>query len=164
MNDKQLRHQVVDELELKLGPDAANIGVAVKDGIVTLSGHVPDTVKELAAIRSVRHVEGVRAIAQEIEVRYPGSRQTADDEIAARALCALKWDPAVPYDDIQVTVEGGCVTLTGEVDAAEQINAAEKAVRWVIGVKQVASNIAVRPPSTAEVKSMVAVRSHLKAG
>jgi hypothetical protein len=102
MNDKQLRQNVIDELEFEPSVDAANIGVAARDGVVTLSGHVSSYAEKIAAQRATQRVKGVRAIAQEIEVRYPGDKKTADDEIAKRALNILKWDAVVPADSVKV--------------------------------------------------------------
>ena len=98
MTDKYLRQTIVDELEFEPSVDAANIGVAVENGVVTLTGHVGSYAEKVAAERAAERVKGVRAIAENIEVRYPGHKQTADDEIAARALAILGWNVQVPKD------------------------------------------------------------------
>ena len=116
MDAKQLRQNVLDELEFEPSVDAANIGVIANDGVVTLTGHVSSYAEKLAAERAVRHVKGVRAIAQEIEVRYPSDKKTADDEIAKRALSVLKWYATIPQNAVKVTVQRGWITLAGEVD------------------------------------------------
>src|SRR6516165_45715 len=85
MSELQLRQDVVDELEYEPSVDAAHIGVAVDKGVVTLTGHVASYAEKQAAIAAVRRVKGVRAIAEEIEVRYPLDKKTSDDEIAQRA-------------------------------------------------------------------------------
>ena len=90
--------------------DAANIGVAAKDGIVTLTGHVASYAQKLAAEEAVRRVRGAKAIAEEIEVRLPSDKKTADDEIAERALRILSWDTTVPTDEVSIKVERGWVT------------------------------------------------------
>lgn len=85
MDDKQLRHEVTDELEFEPSIDAAHIGVAARNRVVTLSGHVSNYAEKLAAEAATRRIRGVRAVASEIEVRCPGEAKTADDEIAKRA-------------------------------------------------------------------------------
>ena len=163
MQDTKLRQDVIDELEFEPSIEAASIGVTAKDGVVTLSGHVTSYAEKIAAERATRRVKGVRAIAQEIEVRYPGSARTADDEIATRALNALKWIAAVPHEDIKVTVNHGLVTLSGEVAWHYQSDAAENAVRGLIGVTGVANSIALKPQARAvDVKKKIedALRRH----
>ena len=124
MTDLKLRQDVLDELEFEPSVDAAGIGVAVNDGVVTLTGHVSTYAEKLAAERAAKRVSGVRAVAQEIKVRYLGEAKLLDDDIAKRALNILQWDVSVP-DNVQVTVENGLVTLTGEVDWHYQKAAAE---------------------------------------
>ena len=101
MSDIQLRQNVLDELEFEPSIDAAHIGVTVDDGVVTLTGHLSSYAEKIAAEEAVRRVKGVRAIAEEIEVRYPGQKQTSDDEIAKRALNILQWDTFVPHENYQ---------------------------------------------------------------
>jgi osmotically-inducible protein OsmY len=126
MTDKLLRQDVIDELNFVPNVDAADIGVAVSNGVVTLTGHVNNYAQKLGAERAVRQVKGVRAIAEEIEVRYPNDKKTADDQIAERALAILNWDAQIPAESIMVRVERGWVTLTGEVNWQYQRLAAEK--------------------------------------
>jgi osmotically-inducible protein OsmY len=145
MTDIQLRNDVLEELEFEPSLDAANIGVAVDDGVVTLTGHVASYAQKIAAEAAARRVRGVRAIAQEIEVRYPSDVKTSDDEIAQRALSALRWDVTVPEEKISVTVNKGLVTLTGEVPWHFQRGAVENAIRRLMGVTGVVNNIVVRP-------------------
>jgi osmotically-inducible protein OsmY len=145
MNSKQLRQHVIDELEFEPSVDAATIGVAVENGVVTLSGHVPSYAAKLAVERATRRVKGVRAIAQEIEVRYASDKKTADDEIAKRAISIIKWDAMAPSDAIQVTVQRGWVTLSGEVEWQYQRRAAEDAVRRLSGVTGVFNNLSLKP-------------------
>ena len=145
MDDKQLRQNVLDELEFEPSVDAANIGVAVDDGVVTLSGHVLSYAEKLATEQAVRKVKGVRAIAEEIEVRYPSDKTTADDEIAKRALSVLKWHAVIPEDAVKVTVQKGWVTLAGEVNWQFQKKTAEDAVRKLTGVTGVINNISLKP-------------------
>ena len=145
MNGKQLRQNVLDEIEFEPSVDAANIGVAANDGIVTLTGHVSSYAEKLATERAARKVKGVRAIAQEIEVRYPSDKKTADDEIAKRALSILKWYATIPRDPVKVTVQKGWVTLTGEVNWYFEKRNAEDAVRKLSGVIGVTNNISLKP-------------------
>jgi len=145
MSDRDLRRNVLDELEFEPSIDAARVGVAVEDGIVTLSGHVSSYAQKLAAEAAVRRVKGVRAIAEEIEVRHPGDKQTADDEIARRAVEILNWNADAPRDRISITVRDGWVTLQGEVDWQYQKSAAEEQVRRLSGVSGIINNVTIKP-------------------
>ena len=140
MSDIELRQDILDELEFEPSINAADIGVAVENGVVTLSGHVVSYAENLAAEEAVRRVKSVRGIAQEIEVRYPDGNPPLDDEIAKQALSKLRWDTSVPSDKIQLTVRNGLVMLTGEVDWQFERKAAEdahpKTFRYQGGGKQ----------------------------
>jgi osmotically-inducible protein OsmY len=149
MNDKLLRQNVIDELEFEPSIDAANIGVAVEKGIVTLTGHVPNYLQKTTAERAVWRVKGVKAIAQEIEVRFPQEKRSADDQIAERALSLLAWDASVPKDAIRVKVQNGWVTLEGDVNWQYQRTAAEADIRKLSGVIAVTNNIAIKPTAQA---------------
>lgn len=144
-DDLQLQQRVLDELEFEPSVKAAHIGVAVRDGVVTLSGHVESYTEKYAAERATRRVKGVRAVAMELDVRLPEDRKIADDEIAGRAVQMLKWDASVPADRIMVRVEHGMVTLGGEVEWAFQRNAAEHDIHKLSGVRAVINNIVVAP-------------------
>jgi osmotically-inducible protein OsmY len=146
MNDEILRQHVIDELEFEPALDAANIGVAVSGHVVTLTGHVTSYAQKLAAERAARRVKGVRAIAEEIEVRFADEKKVHDDEIAARALSIIAWDTTIPDDRIQVKVQHGWITLTGHADWNHQKVAAEEAVRKLSGVRGVTNRIEVAPP------------------
>lgn len=151
MSDElNLRQRVVDELEFDPALNAAHIGVAVRGGVVTLTGHVETFAEKFAAERAVRRVKGVTAVAQEIEVHLPDDKKTADDEIAQRAVRILQWDVAVPSGSIAVKVEHGVVTLTGSVHWAFQRAEAEYDVRKLSGVKGVVNSITVRPEVRTE--------------
>lgn len=149
MDDIILRQDIIDELEFEPSIDAANIGVAVEDGVVTLTGHVPTYAQRATAEDVVRRVKGVRGIAQEIEVRPFGANRTADDEIAKRALNTIRWNTVVPKDSVQVKVQQGWVTLTGKVGWHYQRTAAADAVRNLAGVIGVNNSIEVKPPASA---------------
>lgn len=149
MTDRNLHQAVLDEFEWDPSFNAAHIGVAVEGGIVTLSGHVASYAEKLAAERAAKRVAGVRGVAQEIEVRYPSDKKTADDQIAKRALDILSWDTTIPEDKISVTVQKGWVTLSGEVNWGYQRIQAENAVRRLSGVTGVTNAIAVTTSARA---------------
>ena len=145
MSDMALRQDIIDELDFDPSVDSANIGVAVSGGVVTLSGHVSNYSEKLAAEKAAQRVRGVRAIAQEIVVRHPNDKKTADDQIAERALSSIAWDARIPATDIKVKVAQGWVTLTGHVNWYYQGVAAESAVRRLSGVIGVTNLIEVKP-------------------
>jgi osmotically-inducible protein OsmY len=152
-NDLQLRQDVLDELEFEPSVNAAHIGVTANHGVVTLTGFVTSYAEKTAAERAARRVKGVRAIAEEIEVRLPSDTKRADDEIAARAVDILKWQVGVPADRIGVKVEKGVVTLTGEVDWQFQKTEADHIVHKLSGVVDVVNEVRVASPVHAyEVK------------
>lgn len=149
MDDLALRTRVEDELAFEPSLDAANIGVAAENGIVTLTGHVTSYAEKMAAEHAVRRVRGVRGIAQEITVRYPADKKTADDEIAARALKIIDWNTTIPTGRVQVKVQNGWVTLSGEVEWYFQMTGAEEAVHKLSGVVGISNRIVVRPRVSA---------------
>lgn len=144
MNDLQLKQAVVDELEFDPAIEAAHVTAFVHDGVVTLTGYVTDYVQKHAAEQAVRRVKGVRAVAQEIEVRLRGDKQLSDDEIASRAARILDWDLRLPRKAIAVTVESGVVTLAGCVPWDYLRRNAEADVRKLSGVVAVSNQIVVR--------------------
>ncbi len=145
MDDIELRQAILDELEFEPRFDAADIGVAVEDGVVSLSGHVRSYAEKLAVHTAVQRVHGVRAIADNIEVRFPGMPKVADDEIAKRAADILKWDAMVPEEKIQITVRNGFVTLKGNVEWQYQRTAAEDAIRKLSHITGVSNLIEITP-------------------
>lgn len=156
MSDRQLRQDIIDELEFEPSVDAAHIGVAVDGGVVTLSGHVASYAQKLAAEAAARRVKGVQAIAQEIEVRYPDERKTADDEIAKRACDILRWNAVVPRDSVQITVRAGWVTLSGQVGWQYQKSAAEDQIRKLSGVLGIVNNLTIKPRvQSADIKRKI---------
>lgn len=150
-DDKQLQARVIDELDWEPSVDSAHIGVAAKNGVVTLTGFVPSYSEKAAAERAARRVVGVKAIAEEIEVRLPDAPKHADDEIAERATKILAWDIEVPDETISVKVETGLVTLTGTVAYQFQKAAAEADVRRLGGVRGVINLIRLEPVSRPSV-------------
>jgi osmotically-inducible protein OsmY len=156
MTDAQLRQDVIHALEFEPSVDAAHIGVTAEKGVVTLTGHVASYAEKLAAEDVARGVKGVRAIAQEIEVRYPDHKHTADDEIAERAVKILAWTSAVPAGAVTVTVAKGWVTLTGEVSWQYQKRVAENAVHKLSGVIGIVNRITLKPAVTvSDVKEKI---------
>jgi len=156
ISDLQLRQDVLDELEFEPSVNAAHIGVTADRGVVTLTGFVTSYAEKTAAERTARRVKGVKAIAEEIEVRLPSDRKRADDEIAARAIDILKWQVGLPANRIKVKVEKGIVTLTGEVDWQFQKTEADHVVHKLSGVVDVLNQIRVTAPLEAvEVKQKI---------
>ncbi|HKM73920.1 MAG TPA: BON domain-containing protein [Stellaceae bacterium] len=155
-SDLQLRQDVLDELEFEPSVNAAHIGVTANHGVVTLTGFVTTYAEKTAAERAARRVKGVKAIAEEIEVRLPSDLKRADDEIAARAIDFLKWQVGLPADRIRVKVEKGVVTLTGEVDWQFQKTEADHVVHKLSGVVDVVNQIRIASPVYAvEVKEKI---------
>ena len=147
-DDVTLRRDVLAELEYDPSIDARKIGVAVEDGIVTLTGEVSTFAEKWNAERAVERVEGVRGIVNKIEVRIVGDYSDAD--IAREAADALRWNLMVPPGKVIPKVENGYITLTGEVNYDFQRRAAEKAVRYIPGVKGVINLITIKPKVEAE--------------
>ena len=145
MTDLELKKAVEAELDFEPSINAAEIGVAVKDGIVTLTGRVDSYWAKVAAERAVFRVAGVNAVANDLEVRLPTASERTDEDIARAARNALEWDVLLPSDTIRVAVSKGWVTLEGTVDWQYQKQAAERAVRGLTGVRGVSNLIEVKP-------------------
>jgi len=143
--DRRLQQQVQDEIAFDPSVNAAHVGVTAEKGVVSLSGHVGSLAEKQAAEHAARRVRGVKAIASELEVRWPEEKKTADDEIAARALRILEWDALVAPNPIKVKVSHGIVTLSGETDWDFQRVEAERDMRKLGGVKAVVNEIRLRP-------------------
>jgi len=143
--DAKLQQDVMKELQWEPTIKAAEIGVAVKDGVVTLSGYVDNYVKKSAAERAATRVFGVRAVAENIQARLPGSLKRSDEDLAGAVANVLEWNVLVPHDRVKVKVQEGLVTLTGEVDWGYQKFAAEEAVRYLMGVVWFSNQITVKP-------------------
>ncbi len=155
ITDSELQRDVLDELKWDPAVNAAHIGVSAKNGVVTLSGYVPSYGEKYAAERAAKRVYGVMAVANELEVKLPGSSQRTDEDIAAACVNALKSSISIPSDKIKVVVSKGWVTLEGEVEWQYQKRAAENAVRYLTGVIGV-SNLVVKPHvSPTEIKSKI---------
>lgn len=155
-SDAQLQRDVLDELSWEPSVDAAHIGVSVKDGVVTLSGHVPSYAEKFGAELAARRVYGVKAVANELDVKLPGSSVRSDEDLAAAAVKALESNVFVPPNTVKPIVRDGWITLEGEVEWAYQKNAAESAVRYLTGVRGVTNGITIKPRVTpAEVKAKI---------
>lgn len=139
--DTELMSDVQAELDWDSSVDNRGIVAAVKDGIVTLAGHVGSYVDKWAAEKAVKGVAGVRAVANDIEVKIGTTGQRSDREIAEAAVNALKSNVSVPASDIKTIVNDGWVTLEGKAATWYQKNAAENAVRNLWGVKGIVNNI-----------------------
>jgi osmotically-inducible protein OsmY len=156
--DSDIKREVEDELRWDPGVDATNFAVAVKDGVVTLTGFVTSYAQKFAAERAVKRVAGVFGVANDIEVRLPGVDERPDPDIARDVAAELKiWLPN-SWQNIKVVVKNGWVTLEGEVEWNYQREYAERAVRWIKGVKGVSNLIRLKPketPSPAEIKEKI---------
>ena len=160
--DKELQRDVIDELNWTPALSNEEIGVAVKDGVVTLSGAVSNYVKKYDAERAAEKVHGVKAVAVDIDVKLPASSFHSDTDIAHEAVNALKWDVQVPDDKITLRVEDGCVILDGKVEWQYQRAAAERAVRYLSGVKSVSNFIAVSPKKVSTFDVSQKIRAAFK--
>jgi osmotically-inducible protein OsmY len=146
-SDMEIRHDV--EAELGWEPrvnDATAIGVAVKNGVATITGHVQSYLERSAAERAVERVSGVTAVANELDVHLPSDWEQTDEEIAQAAVNAVKWNQAVPVGRIQIEVTKGWVTLKGDVDWQFQRDAANNAIRYLTGVKGVTNFVVLKSP------------------
>ena len=148
--DRELQESVMVELGWEPSIDAAHIGVAAHAGVVTLTGHVRSFPQKFAAERAAARVKGVKAVAEEIEVKLPYDVRRSDENIAGAAIERLAWDATVPPDAVEVRVEKGWVTLNGEVDWQFQKEAAAQAVRTLIGVVGVSNLIEIKPTVNAD--------------
>ena len=146
--DEQIQCDVLAELKWEPRVRPTEIGVMVKDGVVTLTGWVDSYPKRWAAEEAAHRVRGVRAVANDIEVRLPGDAERTDADIAAAAARVLEWHALVPKNQIKTTVSKGWVTLTGEVEWQFQRDEAERVVRNLLGVKGVINQITVKPQVT----------------
>lgn len=146
--DDILRREVIAELEWEPHLNAALIGVAVKDGIVTLNGRVNSYYEKITAEKATKRVKGVRAVVEEIEVYIEGDFERTDEDIAQAALRNINWKTTIPEDNIVLKVEKGWITLEGEVEWNYQKQAVQKAVQYLTGVKGVTNKIKI----TSDVK------------
>ena len=152
--DQEIQKDVLAELKWDAQVQPNEIGVSVKDGVVTLTGWVDSYLKKWSAEEAAHRVSGVKAVANDIEIKLSTERTDAD--IAAAAVNALEWDAFVPSDKVQVTVSKGWVTLKGDVEWQYQKDDAERVVRRLSGVKGITNLISVKPRITpSELKKKI---------
>jgi osmotically-inducible protein OsmY len=147
--DQEIAADVLSELKWDAEVQPNEIGVSVKDGVVTLTGFVDSYLKKWRAEEIAHRVRGVMAVANEIGVRLPATSERSDSDIAAAVVRALEWDTSVPEGEVKVTVSKGWVTLDGEVEWQYQKSEAERTVRGLSGVKGVTNLITVKPRTTS---------------
>ncbi len=145
--DEEIQKDVLEELKWDARLQPNEIGVSVKDGVVTLTGWVDSYLKKWTAEDVAHRVAGVKAVANDLEVKLASER--TDPDIAAAAVHALEWDAFIPTDKVKVTVSKGWLTLRGEVEWQYQKEEAERVVRRLAGVKGVTNLITVKPSTTA---------------
>ena len=154
----RVRQDIEQELSCEPSVDAAAIGVAVEDGVVTLFGQVASHAEKVTAERAAARVRGVKVIVSELEVNLPDSSLSADEEIAKVAIQALSWNTQIPADRIKVRVEHGWITLEGDVDWHYQKTAAYDAVCNLKGVRGVSDRVVIKPTTIS-----TAVEAHIEA-
>lgn len=156
INDQQLRHDIEAELDWDSRFDSRQIGVAVKNGVVALSGHVGSYAEKRAAEEAAQSVTGVRAVANDILIELPSTARRTDAELAESVIAALQSNVSVPAERIQAFVRDGWVTLEGEVAMWYQKSAAEAALASLTGIKGVSNNIGINAQaSVGEVKDKI---------
>ena len=156
--DSELQQDVIAELHWEPAIQATRIGVEVKDGVVTLAGEVSSYAEKCKAERAAQRVSGVNALAVGLRVKLSGLGRRTDADIARSVETGLEWSTSVPTEAVRVLVEGGWVTLTGDVDWQFQKLAATDAVRYVLGVTGVSNQLAIKPKV-----SLSAVRGDIEA-
>jgi osmotically-inducible protein OsmY len=142
--DLEIQKDVLEELKWEPLITASEIGVAVKKGVVTLSGIVDSYLKKTTAEKATKRVNGVKAVAEDIIVKSIGSFIKTDTEIAQAALNALKWNNAINEEKIKIKVEDGVVTLDGEVEWEFQKIAAQRQIENLIGVRRILNNVTLK--------------------
>jgi osmotically-inducible protein OsmY len=156
IDDSELRRKVIAELDWDPSIDNSAIGVAVKDGVVTLSGSVVSFSQKKNAERATKRVAGVKAVAEDLKIKLPGAAERSDADIAQSVLSSLRFHVDVPHEHIQVAVEDGWVTLDGEVEWQYQKTAAENAIKYLMGMKGFTNTIRIKPRvSASDVKSKI---------
>ncbi|MEO8525913.1 MAG: BON domain-containing protein [Caldimonas sp.] len=163
--DKQVQQDVQAELQWEPSVDAAQIGVEVKDGIVTLSGSVSSYAAKRGAENAAQRVAGVKALAGDMTVSIGAWAERTDSDIAKTAHEMLSWTTFVPKDSVKVVVENGWITLTGQVGREFQRRAACRAVRLLAGVTGVSDLITLNSPVSesivkGDIESALARRAH----
>ena len=154
--DTELKSDVLAELKYEPSVKVTDIGVLVKNGVVTLKGFASSYGEKWDAARAAKRVAGVKAIADDIEVKLPDSQRRTDGDIAAAAAKQIEWSTTIPTGAVEVTVREGWITLEGEVEWWYQKNAAENVVQYLAGVKGVSNLITIKPKlAPAEVETAI---------
>lgn len=154
--DEEIQRNVLEEFQWNARIQPNEIGVVVKNGIVTLTGWVDSYAKKLAAEEAAHRVRGVKAVVNDLEVHLPGSAERTDADLAEAVLNALRWASRIPVDYLDVTVSQGWVTLKGEVENRYQKEEAGRVIRHISGITGVTNLIKVRPhPSPADLKASI---------
>jgi osmotically-inducible protein OsmY len=148
-SDAQLQKDILAELKWDPIVNETDVGVIVKDGVVTLTGHLASYAEKCAAERAAQRVHGLKALAIELTVKLPSPNERTDAQIAAAAENAIEWNSLVPQDKVRPTVEHGWITLNGEVEWDYQRRAAEKSLRNLLGVTGVTNLVHVKPRISA---------------
>lgn len=148
-SDTQLRDDVLAELKWDPIVNATDVGVIVKDGVVTLTGHLASHAEKYAAERAAQRVGGVKALAVELNVKLPALDERSDADIATAAERAIEWNSLIPKDKIRILVEKGWVTLNGETEWDYQRRSAEASVRNLLGVTGVTNLVTIKPKVSA---------------
>ena len=141
LNNVELQKKVLEAMDWEPSLDATRIGIAASGGVITLTGQVPSYADRLAAERVVKRIVGVKGLANDLDVRLPGDARRTDTDLATAAVKALEWDVQVPHQRIKPRVADGWITLEGEVEWQFQREAAERAVRHLLGVRGVSNQI-----------------------
>lgn len=158
MDNRELRHAVEQALDWEPMIDATGIGVAADDGVVTLTGHVPNFAEKREAEKAAGSVRGVRAVVCDLKVTLLAHHERTDEDIAHTAANALAWNTVLPKGKVQVWVDHGRITLEGTVDWQYQRKAADRCVRYLAGVKDVNNHVIVKPAADS-----VAVKTQIEA-
>lgn len=162
--DSELKRDVENELKWEPSVNEAHIGVTVKEGIVTLTGHVPNYAEKYGAVKAAKRVFGVKAVADEVDVKIASGAKRNDEEIANACVSALKHNALVPDEKIKVIVNSGRVTLEGEVEWHFQEEAALNSVRYLTGVLGVTNSIKIKTRvSPIDVKDKIKAAFHRSA-
>ena len=164
--NQELQKDVLEELkwEPSLAEVISKIGVAVDDGVVTLTGRVHSYHQKISAEQAAQRVAGVKVVAEDIEVVIPGKSEKSDTDIAIAVKDALKWHSAVNEDLIEIKIENGWVYLDGTAEWDYQKKAAENAVKDIVGVVRVVNRISLKPlVNASDVKSKIMAAFHRSA-
>lgn len=143
--DRQIHDAVLEELKWDTQVDETEVGVEVDKGVVTLTGTVSSYAKKIAALEAAHRVEGVLDVANDIQVKVPGTLARTDTELAEAVRQALTWDVLIPHEKIQTTVSNGWVTLEGSVPYWGDRSSVERTIRNLTGLRGVINNLTVSP-------------------